>query len=253
MTTTILLVEDEAITQRLVSAALESAGYKVICASNVPSAESAVANNRPDLVILDWVLPDTSGLAMTRRLRSDPLMREIPILMLTSRQEECDKVTGLEAGADDYVTKPFSSRELLARIHALLRRRAPEATEDIVEVGGLQIDPALRRITVDGQKLELSIIECRMLHFFATHAGRVFSREQILDKLWGDQVFVQDRTVDAHIRGLRHALRPSGYDVLIETVRGSGYCFRRDRLPPVPVRASGSSRGEFRAATQARS
>jgi two-component system phosphate regulon response regulator PhoB len=230
MKTTILVVEDEAVTQRLISAALENAGYEVLCASNIAMAEKAMSKARPDVVMLDWMLAEGSGVALTRRLRSDPLLRDIPILMLTSRDDECDKVTGLEAGADDYVTKPFSARELLARIHALLRRRSPESTDDLLEVAGLQIDPSLRRVMVNGQKLELSAIECRMLHFFATHPGRVFSREQILDKLWGDQVFVQDRTVDAHIRGLRHALRPTGHDVLIETVRGSGYCFRREGM-----------------------
>ena len=231
MKTRILVVEDEAITQRLIVAALENAGYEVVCASNMPAAEKEISRARPDVVMLDWMLPEGSGVALTRRLRSDPLLRDIPVLMLTSRDNECDKVAGLEAGADDYVTKPFSARELLARIHALLRRRCPESTDDLIEVAGLQIDPALRRVMANGHKLELSSIECRMLHFFATHPGRVFSREQILDKLWGDQVFVQDRTVDAHIRGLRHALRPSGHDVLIETVRGSGYSFRRDHLP----------------------
>lgn len=228
MSAMILVVEDEVVTQRMISATLERAGYQVSVAGSVAEAESRICNLRPDLIVLDWVLPDATGVTLLRRLRSDQHTRDLPILMLTSRMHESDKVSGLEAGADDYVTKPFSSREMLARIHALLRRRAPETTDDLVEIGGLRIDPVLQRVSIDGHLLELGAIECRMLHFFATHAGRVFSRAQILDKLWGDQVFVQDRTVDAHIRALRQALRPSGHEELIETVRGSGYCFRRD-------------------------
>ena len=230
MSAMILVVEDEAITQRMIASAMERAGYQVEVAGSVGEADAKICELRPDLVILDWVLPDATGVTLLRRLRADQHTRDLPILMLTSRMHESDKVGGLEAGADDYVTKPFSPRELLARIHALLRRRAPESTDDLVEIGSLRIDPALRRVTLDGRTLELGAIECRMLHFFATHAGRVFSRAQILDKLWGDQVFVQDRTVDAHIRALRQALRPWGQEELIETVRGSGYCFRRDRV-----------------------
>lgn len=229
MNTRILVVEDEEITQRLLVASLENAGYKVFCAGSIQAGEELLGKVSPDLLIVDWMLPDSSGVALLRRLRGDAARRTIPALMLTSRSDESDLVAGLEAGADDYMFKPFSPRELLARIHALLRRRTPELTDDLIDIDGLQIDPTLRRITIDGQRIDLSNIECRMLHFFATHPGRVFSRDQILDKLWGNQVFVQDRTVDAHIRGLRHALRPSGHDVLIETVRGSGYCFRRDR------------------------
>lgn len=239
MDTKILVVEDELITRRMISATLERAGYCVVSAGSVPEADNAICDGRPDLIVLDWMLPDTTGVAMTRRLRSEKHTREIPILMLTSRIQESDKVTGLEAGADDYVTKPFSPRELLARIHALLRRCAPEATEEPVEIGNLRIDPDRQRVTLAGRDLEVGAIECRMLHFFATHVGRVFSREQILDKLWGDQVFIQDRTVDAHIRALRQALRPGGYDEMIETVRGSGYCFRRE-VPAPAVTIPGS-------------
>lgn len=226
MNTKILLVEDEEVTRRLIAGALEGAGYMVSCADSVKAAETEIALGRPDVILIDWMLPDASGISLVRRLRSDAAYRDVALLMLTSRDEECDKVVGLEAGADDYVTKPFSARELLARIHALLRRRAPELTEDILEVAGLQIDPGLGCVMFEGRKLNLSSIQCRLLHFFATHAGRVFSREQILDRLWGNDVFVQDRTVDAHIRGLRCVLRPTGNDKLIETVRGSGYVFR---------------------------
>ncbi|MGE5467698.1 MAG: winged helix-turn-helix domain-containing protein, partial [Ignavibacteria bacterium] len=174
--------------------------------------------------------PGIDGYEFAERLRERD--SEVAIIMVTALDADRDKVRGLDAGADDYMTKPFSPRELLARVKAQLRRRAPQTTDDVVEIVGLRIDPALKRITAGGRDVELGAIEFRMLHFFATHAGRVFSREQLLDKLWGDQVFVQDRTVDAHIRALRQALRPSGHDTLIETVRGTGYCFRRELPPP---------------------
>lgn len=232
MNSGILIVEDEPITQRMIVANLERAGHQVRSAGNVPEAEAAIGEFLPDLVLLDWVLPDTTGMGLMRRLRSDQRTREIPIIMLTSRARECDMVTGLEAGADDYMTKPFSPRELLARIKAQLRRRAPQTTDDVVEIAGLRVDPAMKRISAGGKDIALGSIEFRMLHFFAAHPGRVFSREQLLDKLWGDHVFVQDRTVDAHIRALRLALRPSGKDALIETVRGAGYCFRREQPEP---------------------
>lgn len=227
MNSGILIVEDEPITQRLIAVNLERAGHQVRSAANVPEAEAAINELLPDLVLLDWVLPNATGVGLMRKLRSDHRTREIPIIMLTSKTQESDMLTGLDAGADDYITKPFSPRELLARIKAQLRRRAPQTTDELVEIAGLRLDPALKRISIGGRDIELGPIEFRMLHFFATHPGRVFSREQLLDKLWGDQVFVQDRTVDAHIRALRKVLRPSGHDALIETVRGSGYCFRR--------------------------
>jgi two-component system phosphate regulon response regulator PhoB len=228
MNSGILVVEDEPITQRMIAVNLERAGHQVRTAYSVAEAEAAIIDKLPDLVLLDWMLPDGSGVGLMRKLRSDQRTHEMPIIMLTSREQESDMLTGLDAGADDYMTKPFSPRELLARIKALLRRRAPQTTDDLVEILGLCIDPALRRISAGGRDIELGAVEFRMLHFFATHPGWVFSREQLLDKLWGDQVYVQDRTVDAHIRALRHALRPSGHDRLIETVRGLGYSFRRD-------------------------
>jgi two-component system phosphate regulon response regulator PhoB len=232
MNSGILVVEDEPITLHMIVANLERAGYQTRSAANVVEAEEAIALRLPDLLLLDWVLPNATGVSLMRKLRSDQRTREMPIIMLTSRAQESDLLTGLDAGADDYMTKPFSPRELLARVKAQLRRRAPQTTDDVVEIVGLRIDPALKRISAGGRDIELGAIEFRMLHFFATHAGRVFSREQLLDKLWGDQVFVQDRTVDAHIRALRQALRPSGHDRLIETVRGAGYCFRRELPPP---------------------
>ena len=230
MNSGILVVEDEPITQRMVVANLERAGHQVRSVGSVPEAEAEIGARMPDLMLLDWILPDATGVGLMRKLRSDQRTREMPIIMLTSRSHESDMLTCLDAGADDYMTKPFSPRELLARIKVQLRRRAPQTTDDLVEVLGLRIDPALKRATADGREIELGAIEFRMLHFFATHPGRVFSREQLLDKLWGDHVFIQDRTVDAHIRALRQALRPSGHDTLIETLRGSGYSFRREQL-----------------------
>jgi len=227
MNSGILIVEDEPITQRMIAMNLERAGHQVRSVSSALEAEEEIDRALPDLVLLDWILPNVTGVGLMRKLRSEPRTRDIPIIMLTSRTQECDLLAGLEAGADDYMTKPFSPRELLVRIKAQLRRRAPQTTDDLVEVSGLRIDPALKRITAGGREVELGPIEFRMLHFFATHPGRVFSREQLLDRLWGDEVFIQDRTVDAHIRALRHVLRPSGHDHLIETVRGTGYCFRR--------------------------
>ncbi len=227
MTNSILIVEDEPVTQRLIQVNLERAGHDVRVASSIAEAEEKIRALLPDLILLDWVLPDATGLALARRLRSDHRTRDIPIIMLTSRLRESDKVTGLEVGADDYVTKPFSPLELIARIKAVLRRRAPQRVDDVVEVAGLRIDPAANRITACGQEIELGSIEFRMLHFFATHPNRVYSRAQLLDEVWGDHVFVEERTVDVHIRGLRRALTPSGRDQLIETIRGTGYCFRR--------------------------
>lgn len=231
MNSGILIVEDEPITQRMLAANLERAGHQVRSASTVPEAEVALNEYLPDLLLLDWVFVDATGVGLMKKLRSNQRTREIPIIMLTSRVRECDVVTGLDSGADDYMTKPFSPRELLARVKAQLRRRAPQTTDDLVEVSGLRIDPAMKRITASGQEVSLGAIEFRMLHFLSVYPGRVFSREQLLDKLWGDHVFVQDRTVDAHIRALRQALRPSGHDRMIETVRGEGYCFRLKPLP----------------------
>lgn len=223
----ILVVEDEPITQRLIQSNLERAGHQVRCASTVANAEAEIRKLLPDLVMLDWMLPDVTGLTLLRRLRADPRTRDIPIIMLTSRERECDKVTGLEVGADDYLTKPFSPLELVSRVKAVMRRRVPQLTDDIVELSGIRIDPGSQRITAAGRDIDLGPIEFRMLHFFMTHANRVFSRTQLLNEVWGDHVFIEERTVDVHIRGLRRALSLSGHEHLIETVRGTGYCFRR--------------------------
>ena len=221
----ILIVEDEPAIQELIAVNLEGAGHHALRAADSEQALASIRATLPDLVLLDWMLPGQSGLAVARQLRGDARTRSIPIIMLTAKSAEPDKILGLEAGADDYITKPFSPRELLARIKAVLRRRAPQMTEDVVEARGLRLDPAAHRVSGNGLTLELGPTEFRLLHFFMTHAERVHSRTQLLDQVWGDHVFVEERTVDVHIRRLRKALEASGHDALIETVRGTGYRF----------------------------
>jgi phosphate regulon transcriptional regulatory protein PhoB len=200
----------------------------VVRAASVEEAEAAIRDELPDVLVLDWMLPGESGIAFARRLRGDARTRDLPILMLTARAMEADKLTGLEAGADDFITKPFSPKELAARIKAVLRRRAPQLSGDAVEVQGLRLDPSTRRVTAGKQYLALSPSEFRLLHFLMTHPGRVYTRTQLLDHVWGDHVFIEERTVDVHIRRLRKALQPSGHDRLIDTVRGAGYGLRAD-------------------------
>ena len=224
----ILLVEDDAGTRELIGMSLEHAGYQVALAADVPQAEALVKEVRPDLVLLDWMLPGTPGLTFARRLRTDQRTREVSILMISGRSEEQDKIAALEGGADDYVTKPFSSRELLARVKAVLRRRAPQLGDEVIEIAGLSVDPAARRVSVGERELDLWTTEFRLLQLLMTRAGRVFSRARLLDEIWGDHVFVEERTVDVHIRRLRQALQPTGHDALIETVRGMGYRFRAE-------------------------
>ena len=227
MSATILVVEDEPQVQELVAVNLEHAGHRVRRAATAGEAVTSIREELPDVLILDWMLPDESGLSLTRRLREDERTRSLPILMLTARAMEQDKISGLEAGADDYLTKPFSPKELAARIKAVLRRRAPQLADDAVEIGGLRLDPAARRVTAGGRIIELAPTEFRLLHFFMTHPERIYSRAQVLDYVWGDHVFIEERTVDVHIRRLRKALEPSGHDRFVDTVRGSGYGFRR--------------------------
>ena len=227
MSATILVVEDEPQVQELVAINLEHAGHRVRRASSAGEAVTSIREELPDVLILDWMLPDESGLSLTRRLREDERTRSLPILMLTARAMEHDKISGLEAGADDYLTKPFSPKELAARIKAVLRRRAPQLADDVVEIGGLRLDPAARRVTAGGKIVELAPTEFRLLHFFMTHPERIYSRAQVLDYVWGDHVFIEERTVDVHIRRLRKALEPSGHDRFVDTVRGSGYGFRK--------------------------
>jgi two-component system, OmpR family, phosphate regulon response regulator PhoB len=224
----ILVVEDEPAIQELIAVNLEHAGHRVTRALNVTEAEAAIREAVPDVVLLDWMLPGTAGIDLARKLRADRRTRDVPIIMLTARAQEQDKVAGLEGGADDYVTKPFSPRELLARIQAVIRRRAPQLADDVVEIDGLALDPVAHRVKVRGRNLELPPAEFRLLRFFMTHPERVYTRAQLLDEIWGDHVFIEERTVDVHIRRLREALEPGSHDRLIETVRGSGYRFRRD-------------------------
>ncbi len=225
MAATVLIVEDEPAIQELIAYNLQQAGHAVLQAENAERALELVKDALPDLVLLDWMLPGASGIELARRLRGDKRTKAIPIIMLTARSDEQDKLAGLETGADDYITKPFSPRELNARIKAVLRRRAPESTDDLVEIGGLQLDPVSHRVTTGSQPVVLGPTEFRLLHFFMTHPERVHSRTQLLDQVWGDHVFVEERTVDVHIRRLRKALEPAAQDHLVQTVRGAGYRF----------------------------
>jgi two-component system phosphate regulon response regulator PhoB len=223
----ILVVEDEPAIQELVALNLEQAGYVPALAASAEEGLERIREELPDLVLLDWMLPGQSGIELARRLRADERTKLLPIIMLTARGAEEDKLRGLETGADDYVTKPFSMKELQARIKAVLRRRAPEMTDDAVEYHGLRIDPASHVVTGKGKPLAMGPTEFRLLHFFMTHPERVYSRTQLLDQVWGDHVFIEERTVDVHIRRLRAALEASGHDALVHTVRGSGYRFAR--------------------------
>jgi len=223
----VLVVEDESAIAELMAINLRHAGFEVSVAPDAEKAQVAVDRVLPDLVLLDWMLPGGSGISLARRWRGDSRTKELPIIMLTARAEEQDKIAGLGAGADDYLTKPFSTKELLARIRAVLRRKAPEALDSAVEIAGLKLDPATRRVTraVAGEVRELKIgpTEFRLLHFLMTHPERVHSRAQLLDRVWGDHVFIEERTVDVHVKRLREALAPAQCQGLIETVRGAGY------------------------------
>lgn len=223
----VLVVEDEVAIAELIAINLRHAGFEVAVAADAEAAQRAVDRMLPDLVLLDWMLPGGSGVQLAKRWRSDARTRELPLIMLTARAEEADKITGLDAGADDYLTKPFSTKELLARIRAVLRRMAPQALDSAVDIAGLRLDPATHRVTrlVEGESRELKLgpTEFRLLHFFMTHPERVHSRAQLLDRVWGDHVFIEERTVDVHVKRLREALTPAHCQALIETVRGAGY------------------------------
>jgi two-component system, OmpR family, phosphate regulon response regulator PhoB len=225
MSARILLVEDEPAIQELLVFNIKQCGYDAVQAGDATTALNHISRELPDLILLDWMLPGISGIELARRLRADQRTRNIPIIMLTARTDEQDKIHGLESGADDYITKPFSPRELMARIRAVLRRRAPEMSDETVNVHGLELSPTTHRVSANGKQIELGPTEFRLLHFFMTHVERVYSRSQLLDQVWGDHVFVEERTVDVHIRRLRQALEPSGMDKLVQTVRGSGYRF----------------------------
>lgn len=223
--TLILVVEDEQPIRDLIAFGLRRAGFQVALAEDCRAARASIVDRRPDLLLVDWMLPDTSGLELTRQLRKDPNTRDIPIIMLTARADESDKVTGLEGGADDYITKPFSARELVARIQALLRRMTPAGNDGRVEFAGLALDQAGHRVLADGHAVGLGPTEYRLLKFLMTHPDRVYARSQLLDRVWGGNVYVEERTVDVHIRRLRKALEASGYDRFVQTVRGAGYRF----------------------------
>ena len=236
MENTILVVEDDPQLQEVLTLTLQNAGYRVLRAGTIRQAEALMNANLPQMVLLDWQLPDTPGLTFARRLRAESRTAAVPIIMLTGRDCESDKIMGLEAGVDDYQIKPFSPRELLARIKAVMRRCAPQHADMVVEVAGLKLDPASRRISGSGRDIELGALEFRMLRFFMTHPGRVYTRAQLLDEVWGNNVYVEERTVDVHIRRLRQALEPTGHKDLLETVRGVGYCFRRELPVEAPAR-----------------
>lgn len=219
----ILVVEDENAIREMLSFNLSRAGYHVRPAADGREARAAIADGHPDLVLMDWMLPDISGLELTRQLKRDPQTREIPVIMLTARAEEDDRVAGLEGGADDYIVKPFSQRELIARIRAALRRGTSD--DETLSVGKLKLDTASHQVSVAEDEVALGPTEYRLLEFFMNHPDRVYSRAQLLDRVWGGNVYVEERTVDVHIRRLRKALTPHGYDKLIRTVRGAGYRF----------------------------
>ncbi|HWS76666.1 MAG TPA: phosphate regulon transcriptional regulator PhoB [Quisquiliibacterium sp.] len=225
MNAKILVVEDEPAIRELIAVNLRHAGFQPILAADAAEARRQIDLSLPDLVLLDWMLPDTPGVELARRLRADARTRELPVIMLTARAQESDKLGGFEAGADDYVTKPFSPRELLARVRALLRRAAPASTDEPIEIAGLKLDPTTFRVTGGGAPVDLSPTEFRLLHFMMKQPDRVLSRSRLLDNVWGDHVFIEERTVDVHIRRLRLALQPTGHDRLVETVRGGGYRF----------------------------
>lgn len=219
----ILVVEDESAIAELISINLRHAGFEVTIAGSADQAQYEVDRMLPELVVLDWMLPGQSGLSLARLWRGQARTKDLPIIMLTARAEETDKVSGLDAGADDYLTKPFSTNELLARIRAVLRRKAPEALDAVVEVDGLSLDPSTRRVSRHGVELKLGPTEFRLLHFLMTHPERVHSRSQLLDRVWGDHVFIEERTVDVHVKRLREALDKVQCARMIETVRGAGY------------------------------
>jgi len=239
VTAQVLIVEDEPAIRELLAVNLRHAGFEPVHAHDVATARRLIDAALPDLLILDWMLPDQPGVELARRLRADPRTRALPIIMLTARSAETDTLHGFEAGADDYVTKPFSPKELVARVRAMLRRRAPEASDEPVEVAGLRLEPQTFRVIGDARVLRMGPTEFRLLHYLMRNVDRVLSRAKLLDGVWGDHVFIEERTVDVHIRRLRLALQPSGHDRLIETVRGGGYRF----LPqfPDPIAANPGS------------
>jgi len=221
----ILVIEDEASIRDMLRFALERAEFRVSLAQDVPNGRLRIAEERPDLILLDWMMPGVSGVEYARELKSTPQTKDIPVIMVTARAEEEDKIRGLNIGCDDYVSKPFSFPELIARIQAVLRRSMPGGEDERMAVAGLQVDAASQRVTAKGEPVRLGPTEYRLLHLFISHPERVYTREQVLDRVWGQNVYVEERTVDVHIRRLRKALEPYGYHNMIQTVRVTGYRF----------------------------
>jgi len=227
MAVKILVIEDEPAISEMIEVALARANFEVMKATDAEEAMKLLGDMLPDLILLDWMLPGSSGMEFARRIKKEELTNHIPIIMLTAKSGESDKITGLDAGADDYITKPFSPRELIARIKAVLRRSSPQAENETIEIDNLILDTASHRIMVNNEALELGPTEYRLLHFFMTHTERVYSRSQLLDRVWGSNVYVEERTVDVHIRRLRKVLTPSGHDRYVQTVRSAGYRFSK--------------------------
>jgi two-component system phosphate regulon response regulator PhoB len=223
MQVSILVVEDEPAIQELIAINLTLSGYQVLRANDAEAAAALLRDNLPDMMLVDWMLPGQSGVNLIRALRAQTRTRELPIIMLTARGEQQDKILGLESGADDYMTKPFSPREMIARIQALLRRRAPQASVEVIEIGGMRLDQSTQRVAVGTRQLSLGPTEFRLLQHFMSFPERVHSRSTLLDQVWGNSVFIEERTVDTHVGRLRSALEATGHHIMIETVRGSGY------------------------------
>lgn len=221
----ILVVEDETPIREMISFVLEQNGFNSIEAKDYDQAFTLIKEPYPDLILLDWMLPGGTGVKIAKELKRNEFTRNIPIIMLTARSDENDKVMGFDAGIDDYITKPFSPKELIARIKAVIRRVSPTSLEEVIEFKGLSLDPVAHRVGINGKPLDLGPTEFRLLHFFMTHTERVYSREQLLDNVWGVNVYVEDRTVDVHIRRLRKAITGAGHENFVQTVRGSGYRF----------------------------
>ena len=225
----ILIVEDEAAIATLIRFNLEQAGFQVSVSGSVEESKILINKQLPDLILLDWMLPQTSGVQFVGQLRADSRTRELPIILLTARSEDVDKETGLNQGADDYITKPFSPRELVARVNALLRRRAPQKTENIIRLSSLTLDPSQFSVQVADKKIEFSPSEFKLLHLFMTHPNRIYTRRHLLDLVWGDHIFVEERTIDVHIRRLRRGLESVNLAHWVQTIRGSGYQFSPDK------------------------
>ncbi len=222
---TVLVVDDEPNIREVIRFALEGSAFRVLEAGHADEARRLIQSGEPDLILLDWMLPGRSGLELAQQLKQNSKTRTIPIIMVSARGEEEDRVRGLETGADDYIAKPFSPREMVARVNAVLRRSKPDQPADQIDIGGLRIDNLSHRVSVNGQRIEVAPTEYRLLHFLMSHAERAFSRSQLLDQVWGEQVYVEERTVDVHVRRLRKTLETTGHDHLLQTVRGVGYRF----------------------------